>query len=31
MTDCVFCAILQGELPAYFAYENDDVVAFMSL
>jgi len=31
MDDCVFCRILAGELPAYFVYEDDLVVAFLSL
>jgi histidine triad (HIT) family protein len=29
--ECVFCAILRGESPASFAYEDDTVVAFMDL
>jgi len=31
MDDCVFCKILAGELPAHFVYEDDLVVAFLSL
>ncbi len=31
MNDCVFCKILAGELPAHFVYEDDLVVAFLSL
>jgi histidine triad (HIT) family protein len=31
MDGCVFCRILSGELPAHFVYENDLVVAFLSL
>lgn len=28
MTDCLFCRILSGEIPAEFVYESDSVVAF---
>lgn len=28
MTDCVFCRIIQGEIPASKVYENEKVVAF---
>ncbi len=31
MDDCVFCKILRGELPAHFVYEDDLVIAFLSL
>ena len=31
MNDCVFCGILSGEVPAHFVYEEDLVVAFLSL
>ena len=31
MEDCVFCKILAGHLPAHFVYEDDIVVAFLSL
>ncbi|TFH36707.1 MAG: HIT domain-containing protein [Anaerolineales bacterium] len=31
MTECVFCRILAGELPAHYAYHDDQVVAFLSL
>ena len=31
MTDCIFCRIARGELPANIAYEDDDVVAFHDL
>ena len=30
-SDCVFCLILAGELPASFVHEDDRVVAFMDL
>lgn len=29
MSDCVFCRILAGELPAHFVLEEADVVAFL--
>jgi histidine triad (HIT) family protein len=28
MTDCIFCKIAAGEIPANKIYEDDDVVAF---
>lgn len=28
MTDCIFCKIAAGEIPATFIYEDDLVVAF---
>jgi diadenosine tetraphosphate (Ap4A) HIT family hydrolase len=28
---CVFCAILDGELPANFVYEDDEVVSIMDI
>ena len=28
MTDCLFCRIAQGDIPADKIYEDDDVVAF---
>jgi histidine triad (HIT) family protein len=28
MTDCLFCKIRDGEIPADLIYENDDVLAF---
>ena len=31
MAECVFCSILGDELPAHFAYQDELVVAFMSL
>jgi len=31
MNDCIFCAILAGDIPAHFVYEDDFVVAFLSL
>ena len=28
MTDCIFCKIIQGEIPSTFVYEDEQVVAF---
>lgn len=28
MTDCLFCKIRDGEIPADIIYENDDILAF---
>ena len=28
MGDCIFCKILQGEIPAQKIFEDDDVIAF---
>lgn len=31
MTDCIFCKIVAGEIPADIVFENDHVVAFRDL
>ncbi len=31
MSDCVFCKIIAGEIPADFVYRDADVVAFLSI
>ena len=31
MSDCLFCRIARGELPARFVYEDDELVAFHDL
>ncbi len=31
MSDCIFCRIANGDLPANLAYEDEDVVAFHDL
>lgn len=31
MTDCIFCKIVAGEIPATRICENDDVLAFMDI
>ena len=28
MSDCLFCKILQGDIPAKLVYEDDDIIAF---
>lgn len=28
MSDCIFCKIVRGELPARVSYQDDDVLAF---
>ena len=31
MTDCIFCKIVEGHIPARLAHSDDDVVAFHDL
>ena len=31
MNDCVFCKIINGEIPSYKIYENDNVLSFLSI
>ena len=31
MTDCIFCKIIEGKLPARKVYEDDQVVAFRDI
>lgn len=31
MTDCVFCKIVDGQIPASTVYEDEDCVAFMDI
>ncbi len=31
MSDCVFCAIVEGEAPAEVIFEDEDVVAFLDI
>ena len=31
MTDCIFCKIIDGDIPANKVYEDDDVLAFRDL
>lgn len=29
--DCIFCKIIQGEIPSYTVFENEDVKAFLDI
>ncbi len=31
MNDCIFCKIINGEIPSYKIYEDDDVYAFLDI
>lgn len=31
MTDCIFCKIVQGEIPSFKVYEDERVFAFMDI
>lgn len=31
MSDCIFCRIINGEIPSYKVYEDDKVYAFLDL
>ena len=31
MEDCIFCKIVAGKLPAKFAYQDDEIVAFADI
>lgn len=31
MSDCLFCAIVDGTIPADIVYSNDDVIAFRDI
>ncbi len=31
MTDCIFCKIINGEIPSYTVYEDDVVKAFLDI
>ena len=31
MRECIFCKIVQGELPAIKVYEDENVLAFMDI
>ena len=31
MTNCVFCKIIEGELPSAQVYEDDDVLVFLDI
>lgn len=29
MTDCIFCKIIEGEIPSYKVYEDENTIAFL--
>lgn len=31
MNDCVFCKIINHEIPSHVVYEDDDVLAFLDI
>lgn len=31
MEDCIFCKIINGDIPSYKVYEDDDVLAFLDI
>ena len=31
MSDCIFCKIVAGEIPAYKVYEDRDILAFLDI
>lgn len=31
MSDCIFCKIVRGEIPARIVYENEKVIAFLDV
>lgn len=31
MNECIFCKIVNGEIPCYKVYEDDDVLAFLDI
>jgi histidine triad (HIT) family protein len=31
MSDCIFCKIINGDIPAAKVFENDDVLAFLDI
>lgn len=31
MTDCIFCKIVHGELPAFKIYEDESILAFLDI
>ena len=31
MSDCLFCKIVAGEIPATTLYEDDDIIAFWDI
>ena len=31
MTDCLFCKIIDGEIPCHKIYEDDKIIAFLDI
>ena len=31
MTDCIFCKIIKGELPAFKLYEDENIISFLDI
>ena len=31
MTDCLFCKIVNGEIPCHKVYEDDKIIAFLDI
>ena len=31
MTDCIFCKIIEGQIPSAKVYEDEDVYAFLDI
>jgi histidine triad (HIT) family protein len=31
MSDCIFCRIASGEIPASIVYQDDDLIAFRDI
>lgn len=31
MSDCIFCKIVEGQIPCYKVYEDNDVMAFLDI
>ena len=31
MSDCIFCQIVEGQIPSHKVYEDDDVLAFLDI
>ena len=31
MTDCLFCKIIDGEIPCHKVYEDDKIIAFLDI
>lgn len=31
MEDCIFCQIIEGKIPCFKVFENDDILAFLTI